>query len=185
MIAVERFLAKMRPHCPGVSDLMLKAALDEAISEFCGLSLAYQADLEDLSCLVGETDYELDAVPGKTLLYLMRVTKDGKPFTDFTFDLFTFRLNTEPTAAFTLSMRGAFRPATEQSSYDDVFGIWLDGIVSGALARLFAQPGKQWTEGAAVSFYDSKFRSAVNRARINQNQQFSGKSLVITPRRFM
>lgn len=185
MIAVERFLSKLRPHCLGVSDPMIKAALDEAIAEFCGLSLAYQSDLEDVSCVAGERDYELDMVPGKTLLQLVSVLKDGRSFKDFTFNLTTFRLNIEPTEAFTLSLRGAFRPSSEQTSYDDVFGLWLDGIVSGALARLFAQPGKQWTNETAVPFYDSRFRSSINRARINQNQQFSGRSIMITPRRFM
>ena len=44
MISAERFLSKMRPHCPGASDLLLRAALDEAIAELRLLAAMGQAD---------------------------------------------------------------------------------------------------------------------------------------------
>ena len=81
-----------------------------------------------------------------------------------------------PTAtAETLTMRVAVRPKiTATQVPDELYFVWSDAVVYGALFRLAAMPGQAFSDAAVSEAAFSRFRYYVNRAKTEANRDRVG-----------
>ena len=67
---------------------------------------------------------------------------------------------------------------------DRLYDEWVEPIVAGAKARLFAMPGKDWTSLDMVRVLQIEARRGMVRANKKRNKNYTGKSLAVKPRSF-
>lgn len=63
---------------------------------------------------------------------------------------------------------------------DRIFYAFRELITAGALARLFAMPGKDWTDQKLAGYYDGKFERGVIEAKSRADNDFSNAPVVCT-----
>jgi len=70
---------------------------------------------------------------------------------------------------------------SDSTSVDDIiFYNYYDGIVAGTLARLFRMPKLPWTDLEMAKIYNSEYNGYVNKARIDNNKQFTARDLSVS-----
>lgn len=100
----------------------------------------------------------------------------------------TFRLYPIPDTdlAKGLTVKASYSPSqTALSMEDHLFDNWAEEIAAGAIARLLAMPGQQFTNVHAATVYRSQFRDGISDARRLKEQGYTQGSQRVAPRRFM
>lgn len=76
-------------------------------------------------------------------------------------------------------------PKDAATEVDDIlYDEWVEPIVAGAKARLFAMPDKKWTNYELVANCQLEARRGMVRANRKRNKSRTNKSLVVKPRSF-
>lgn len=110
---------------------------------------------------------------------------DGLPTAYFPVDNATIRVYPVPTINYYLTLRAAFKPKRNASSFDDLlYDDWLEEICAGAKYRLFSRPSKPWTDYDVGIFELGLFKTGIGKARILINNNFSSREMQISLRRF-
>jgi hypothetical protein len=79
-----------------------------------------------------------------------------------------------PTSGATFQMQVALKPSMTATTLPDaLFDEWLEGVCSGAKARILAQSNQAWTDLNLSKYHATKFETFVSRAA---NQDFAQRS---------
>jgi hypothetical protein len=190
MISTERFLSRLMPHVPACPEpLAEQALLDTAIS-FCEHSNVIREDLDLFYTIPSIANYELD-LPNSNyqVARVLNVTVDGEllhgiheeqasgmqdmtaqPRSYYTRRLgSTFELYLYPTPdkrAIVIA-HVALQPTRDATALaDDLYNVWCEPLLDGALARITKVPGQAFTDFNASLMYQDRYANGVNRARI-------------------
>lgn len=194
MKALSVFYPRIIPYLPGVSEPLVDQVLVNSAIEFCESSLVLRENLESFNTSIGQIEYDLDApstqhdinrvmgvaVDGVALSGVMYETLrndfptgNAKPqgfYTDRTGSTFVLRLVPPPDDSYSVVVNVALRPARSATLLeDDLYNIWIDPIVSGAIARAMQIPDQPFTNfGQAQYLLNSAARQTVS-SRIEGN----------------
>jgi hypothetical protein len=189
MKPISEFFPRVIPYVPGCSEPLAQQALLDAAIVFCEESQVIRARLDEFSTVADQVSYELDAPAQQQVARVLEVRVDGRPipmvmaedvgmitdavgrpmacYTDATESEFVLRLFPVPDGAYPVQVRAALRPTrTATSVEDDLFNLWSDAVVSGALARLMAVPAQPFSNPALAGGYSAAALSAARKARV-------------------
>jgi hypothetical protein len=188
---------------------MVDQVLVNSAIEFAESSLTLRQNLDPFKTTAGIAQYDLDP-PTKNheINRIMGVTLDGKElhpglfeairndlptdiakprgfYSDRTDNVFTLKLSPPPDGKYTVVVAVNLRPARGATQLDDdLYNIWIDPIVSGAIARAMQIPDQPFTNFAQAQYLlDSAAKQTVS-SRIEGNYGLVRGSMRVRPRRF-
>lgn len=209
MKPLSAFYPRILPYLPGCSEPMVDQVLVNSAIEFAEMSLTLRQNLDTFYTVVGCTQYDLDppstqhdinrvmsvAVNGKELQPgLAEVIRNDLPtakaiprgfYTDRTDSMFTLRLSPPPDKAYPVVVAVTLRPSRSATQLDDdMYNIWIDPIVSGAIARAMMIPDQPFTNPAqAQELLASASKQTVS-SRIESNFGLARGSMRVRYRPF-
>lgn len=182
------FLPRMLPYLPGCSEpLAVQTLLDSAI-DFCEQSEVLREDLDPIITLVGVNNYELDAPSQQQVARVISVQLDGSWLQDFPVDYpdkpidmagrpthfsttrngstLELKLFPQPDAAYEIKVSVATRPLrTATQVEDDLFNLWVEPVVAGAISRVKAIPNQPFTDPQGALVMQMQAQAGVAKAR--------------------
>lgn len=209
MKPLSAFYPRILPYLPGCPEPMVDQVLVNSAIEFAEASLTIRQNLDSFSTVVGKVEYDLDP-PTRyhDINRVMGVTLDGRElrpglfeairndmptanaiprgfYTDRTDNTFTLRLSPPPDKVYPVTVSVTLRPARNAVLLDDdLYNIWIDPIVSGAIARAMQIPDQPFTNpGRAQELLMSASQQTVN-SRIEGNFGLVRGSMRVRPRSF-
>ena len=210
MKPLSAFYPRILPFLPGCPEPMVDQVLVNAAIEFAESSLTLRQNLDPFNTVVGKVDYDLDP-PTRyhDINRVMGVTLNGKElrpglfeairndlptakaiprgfYTDRTDNTFTLRLSPPPDKSYPVIVSVTLRPARNATMLDDdLYNIWIDPIVSGAIARAMQIPDQPFTNpGRAQELLASAAQQTVS-SRIESNFGLIRGSMRVRPRSFI
>jgi len=209
MKPLSAFYPRILPYLPNCPEPLVDQVLVNAAIEFAEASLTLRQNLDSFNTVVGKVDYDLDP-PTRyhDINRVMGVTLNGKElrpglfeairndlptataiprgfYTDRTDNTFTLRLSPPPDKAYPVVVAVTLRPARDTTQLDDDFyNIWIDPIVSGAIARAMQIPDQPFTNlPRAQELLASAAQQTVS-SRIESNFGLVRGSMRVRPRSF-
>lgn len=209
MKPLSAFYPRILPYLPNCPEPLVDQVLVNAAIEFAEASLTLRQNLDSFRTVVGKVEYDLDP-PTKyhDINRVMGVTLNGKElspgmfeairndlptataiprgfYTDRTDNTFTLRLSPPPDKVYPVTVAVTLRPARNATQLDDdLFNIWIDPIVSGAIARAMQIPDQPFTNlPRAQELLASAAQQTVS-SRIESNFGLVRGSMRVRPRSF-
>lgn len=210
MKPLSAFYPRILPYLPGCPEPIVDQVLVNAAIEFAEASLTLRQNLDSFSTVVGKTEYDLDPPTAQhDINRVMSVAVDGRElrpgmfeairndlptataiprgfYTDRTDNTFTLRLSPPPDKVYTVVVAVTLRPARSATQLDDdMYNIWIDPIVSGAIARAMQIPDQPFTDYARAQELLASAASQTVSSRIEGQYGLIRGSLRVRPRRFV
>lgn len=209
MKPLSAFYPRILPYLPGCPEPLVDQVLLNSAIEFAENSLTLRQNLDSFRTVVGKVEYDLDP-PTKNhdINRVMGVTLNGKElrpgmfeairndlptataiprgfYTDRTDNTFTLRLSPPPDKVYPVIVSVTLRPSrTATQLDDDMYNIWIDPIVSGAIARAMEIPDQPFTNpGRAQELLMDAAKKTVS-SRIEGNYGLIRGSIRVRPRSF-
>jgi len=194
MKALSAFYPRILPYLPGCSQPMVDQVLLNSAIEFAEMSLTIRQNLDPFNTVIGKVEYDLDPpTANHDINRVMGVTLDGKQlsaglfetirndlptavakprgfYTDRTDNTFMLRLSPPPDKVYPVVVAVTLRPSrTATLLDDDMFNVWIDPIVSGAIARAMQIPDQPFTNFARAQELLDSAAKQTNSSRIESN----------------
>lgn len=194
MKALSAFYPRILPYLPGCSEPMVDQVLLNSAIEFAENSLTLRQNLDPFNTVIGKVEYDLDPpTANHDINRVMGVTLDGKElsaglfeairndlptatakprgfYTDRTDNTFTLRLSPPPDEVYPVVVAVTLRPSRTATQLDDDFyNIWIDPIVSGAIARAMQIPDQPFTNFQQALYLLDSAAKQTNNSRIESN----------------
>ena len=209
MKPLSAFYPRILPYLPGCSEPMVDQVLLNSAIEFAKNSLTIRQNLDPFNTVVGQTQYDLDPptknhdinrvmgvnVNGKELTAgLAEVIRNDLPtanaiprgfYTDRTDSTFTLRLAPPPDNVYPVIVAVTLRPSRSATMLDDdMYNIWIDPIVNGAIARAMQIPDQPFTNFARAQELLAAASSMTVTSRIESNFGLTRGSMRVRSRPF-
>lgn len=183
MAALTALRKKVQPHVLGCPQVMIDDEILQTVIEFFNRSRAYRFTPAQIAVVASTANYtvsdlpaeteiawllaaELDEVPINTpdpsSIPVLWETDTGSPSAVVRYSDTQVGLRKVPDEAGTLDLRLALRPSQAATTYPDEFhNIYQDQIAAGVLAKLYAQPRKEWSTPDLVKDCRDQFERAI------------------------
>jgi hypothetical protein len=209
MKALSAFYPRILPYLPGCSEPMVNQVLVNSAIEFAENSLTIRQNLDPFNTVVGKIEYDLDPPSAQhDINRVMAVTLNGKElspgmaevirndlstavamprgfYTDRTDNTFTLRLAPPPDKVYPVVVAVTLRPSRAATQLDDdMYNIWIDPIVSGAIARAMQIPDQPFTNFAQAQYLLDSAAKQTNNSRIEGNYGLVRGSMRVRSRPF-
>lgn len=192
------FLPTVRPHLPSCPDLTIRAYLAEVAADFFARTYLWRDNIDAIYLTPNQVEYDLDAEAvvedviavtfadreltrtDARLLPHNRLGEKGEPELYWVHADNTIRVHPVPEERAQLKVSAVLKPSRTGAGVEDwIYETWADAIIDGAIAKIAAIPGKEWTDAAMAEFRRLKYERAVVGARI---RDFRGVSLSVKQR---
>ena len=185
------FIPEIVPLCPGCPDYLIERVTREAIIELCKDAKILRCELEPISLMSGEHEYELD-LPNQTALDSIHdMTYNGiplEPVTERMLENRTAEWRTEegtpryyikksnnkvwivpkPSAneVNAVTVGAILKPNRTATTFDDeIYEDYFDEVVNNVLARLMRMPSKDWSDKRSAGEYYALYAKGAADAR--------------------
>jgi hypothetical protein len=177
MKALSEFYPRIIPYLPGIAEPMVNQVLVDSAIDFCESSLVLRENLDPFATVIGKIEYDLDPPSVQhNISRVMGVAVDkvalsgveyetlrndfpvsySRPkgfYTDRTGSTLTLQLVPPPDKVYPIVVNVTLRPARAATLLeDDLYNIWIDPIVSGAIARAMQIPDQPFTNFAQARY---------------------------------
>ncbi len=190
MVNIAEFYPRLLVQVPGCSEPLAQQSLLDAAIEFCDKSLIIRQNLDVFFTVDGRKVYDLDPpTSSHTIARVLSVECDGRVLngllqedtaglsTDPSRPLafYTTRTDNElllnlypiPDDRYRATAHVALKPTrTAQQLDDDLFTIWADAIIDGAISRIARIPGQPFTDVNYAMAMANSAREKTAKARI-------------------
>jgi hypothetical protein len=210
MKALSAFYSRILPYLPGCSEPLAAQVLVDAAIEFCENSLVTRQNLATFNTVIRQVQYTLE--PPTTqhdISRIMGVTVDGKEltaglaevlrndlptalakprgfYTDRTDSVFTLQLSPPPDEVYSVVVNVNLRPTRSATALDDdLYNIWIESIVPGAIARAMQIPGQPFSNPVQANVLLIEFARSTNDSRIEGIYGFTRGSMRTRYRSFV
>lgn len=186
---------------------MATQAIVDAAIQFCESTMVIRQHLDPIVLAAGQRTYDLDAPSQQEVARVMRAAVDGMeisltplayetmgtPSRGRPFALAVTRLDSYPEiqlapipdAEYTLVVDAALRPKrTATSVADDLWNLWLDAIVAGAVSAVQRIPSQPFSDPTGAAQRHAEFRSHISRARVDASMGKVQSALRVKARPF-
>jgi len=209
MKLLSAFYPRILPYLPGCPEPLVDQVLLNSAIEFCEASLTLRQNLDTFKTSVGKVSYDLDPPSAQhDINRVMGVTVNGRElkaglaeiihndlptanatprgfYTDRTDSTFTLRLAPPPDGAYPVIVAVTLRPNRNATQLDDdIYNIWIDPVVSGAIARAMQIPNQPFTDYARASQLLADAARMTNTSRIEGNYGLVRGSMRVRSRSF-
>ena len=190
MASFESLVKDVLPYVPGCPDSLIQTNIRSAAIELCEKSKAFTFDLDPITTISGEYEYEFDQPSGTDVHQILWATYDGHdldPISPRSLELNypdwrdktgtptvylqktvnTFWLVPVPNDGKELLVNVALKPTRTTNNIDTEFSnTYRDGIIYGTIFRLLRIPQKAWTDSIAASDYFNLFQAEISDAEL-------------------
>ena len=190
MASFESLVKDVLPYVPGCPDSLIQTNIRSAAIELCEKSKAFTFDLDPITTISGEYEYEFDQPSGTEVHQILWATYDGNdldPISPRSLELnypdwrdktgtptvylqktaSSFWLVPVPNTNKELLLNVALKPTRTTNNIDTEFSnTYRDGIIYGTIYRLLRIPAKQWTDPIAAADYFNLFQAEVSDAEL-------------------
>ena len=190
MASFESLVKDVLPYVPGCPDSLIQTNIRSAAIELCEKSKAFTFDLDPITTISGEYEYEFDQPSGTEVHQILWATYDGNdldPISPRSLELNypdwrdktgtptvylqktvnTFWLVPVPNDGKELLINVALKPTRTTNNIDTEFSnTYRDGIIYGTIFRLLRIPQKAWTDSIAASDYFNLFQAEISDAEL-------------------
>ena len=186
---------------------MATQAIVDAAIQFCESTMVIRQHLDPIVLVADQRTYDLDAPSQQEVARVMRAAVDGMeisltplayetmgtPSRGRPFALAVTRLDSYPEiqlapipdAEYTLVVDAALRPKrTATSVADDLWNLWLDAIVAGAVSAVQRIPSQPFSDPTGAAQRHAEFRSHISRARVDASMGKVQSALRVKARPF-
>lgn len=209
MKPLSAFYPRILPYLPGCPEPVVDQVLVNSAIEFAESSLTLRQNLDPFNTVVGIAQYDLDPptvhhdinrVMGVTLggreLHpgLIEAIRGDLPtdaatprgfYTDRTDNVFTLMLTPPPDVVLPVVVNVNLRPARGATMLDDdMYNIWIDPIVSGAIGRAMQIPNQPFTDYARAEALLASAAKQTNSSRVEGMYGLARGSMRVRPRPF-
>lgn len=191
MVKLDVFLSRLLPQVPACPEPLALEHLKDACIEFCEKSLAIRQDLDFFYSVANLGQYDLDPPSNQHMIAtVLSVRYDGKElsgifvedaqelpeaagnpagfFTSRTNNEFVLHLHPTPEAREQVLVNVALRPIRSATEVDDdLYNLYADAIIDGAIARLAKIPNQPFTDLAYAAAMQNSFREKAARAKVD------------------
>jgi len=182
----ETFFPYIQPHVPGCPEIVIENHLQEAAAEFCAISEVWRFDIDKDFTSKSTSDYEIDVPNLSVLENILVLYVDGVPckrVSDLHFDMPSTVANGRPTyfslyqdtqirfyptpdGKYEFEGVGVLKPSLSATGVEDfIYETHGRSIACGAIYRLVAIPGKEWTNPELANYYKAEFYRHANNAK--------------------
>ena len=190
MASFESLVKDVLPYVPGCPDSLIQTNIRSAAIELCEKSKAFTFDLDPITTISGEYEYEFDQPSGTEVHQILWATYDGNdldPISPRSLELNypdwrdktgtptvylqktvnTFWLVPVPNDGKELLINVALKPTRTTNNIDTEFSnTYRDGIIYGTIFRLLRIPQKEWTDPIASADYFNLFQAEISDAEL-------------------
>ena len=190
MASFESLVKDVLPYVPGCPDSLIQTNIRSAAIELCEKSKAFTFDLDPITTISGEYEYEFDQPSGTEVHQILWATYDGNdldPISPRSLELNypdwrdktgtptvylqktvnTFWLVPVPNDGKELLVNVALKPTRTTNNIDTEFSnTYRDGIIYGTIFRLLRLPQKEWTDPIASADYFNLFQAEISDAEL-------------------
>ena len=190
MASFESLVKDVLPYVPGCPDSLIQTNIRSAAIELCEKSKAFTFDLDPITTISGEYEYEFDQPSGTEVHQILWATYDGNdldPISPGSLELNypdwrdktgtptvylqktvnTFWLVPVPNDGKELLINVALKPTRTTNNIDTEFSnTYRDGIIYGTIFRLLRIPQKEWTDPIASADYFNLFQAEIADAEL-------------------
>ena len=209
MKALSAFYPRVLPYLPGCSEPFANQVILNSAIEFCENSLTLRQNLDTFNTVAGKIEYDPDppsanhdinrvmsvAVDSKELAAGMaEVVRNDLPtanatprafYTNRADSTFVLRLAPPPDDVYPVVVNVTLRPSRDAVLLDDdLYNIWIDPIVSGAIARAMQVPDQPFTNFAQARYLLDSAAKQTNSSRIESNYGLIRGSMTVRYRSF-
>ena len=211
MKSVSAFRTRIAPRVPGCSDALIDQAVLDACIDFCERSLVVKRMLDSFVTKPLQAIYDLYGANQQGVAQIMRVWVDSTEITPLDEDAIStpfgfvssvpgqsnpgstprFFNETEPNSislyptpdkVYTLNMRVALKPMRSATQVEDqLFEDWVEVVMDGAFARLFAMPAQEFTSPALTKYHAVQYEVGVNAAMLQARRGNTRAQSRVTP----
>lgn len=179
-LELNRLVDNLRVNLPGATDAAIRLELFNALNDFFQGSNAWREDIP-LQVTSGVTSYDITPTGPAKVVQLMGVVDANKFPVNAQIGLISgqLELNETPStsAVYTAQVVLTVADPIDREGYP-VFPIWVlsfynNGIMSGVLARMMAQPAKPYSNAQMALYHQRVFASTIANARVEANRGFT------------
>lgn len=168
----------VRPYVSGCPTPTIESAVNRTIVDFCRLTQIWEEELRPVYVAAGDTTFEAVKSDRQQILVVSKLTLDDEET-----DAFTAKpprqiiLDEAREATATAVVTAILAPAFGCSTVPEVVEPWLEAIENGAIARLAAMPGFEWSSAETHNYRQGLFQKQTDDAtaavlRKGRNQIF-------------
>lgn len=193
------------PHLQGCPiPMATQATLDAAIT-FCERSMAIYRTIDAVDLVAGQNNYPLEASSQQQVVRVKRAFINGREISvrgqsqvspdngsvgrptrlHVVQTIFGPEVVLSPTPddAYVLTMEAYLRPRrTAQALDTDLFEVWMDAIVAGAVSKVQRMPAQPFTDPVSAAQHHAEFLSYISRARADAPVNRVVSTLSVRPR---
>jgi len=209
MKPLSAFYSRILPYLPGCSEPMVDQVLVTSAIEFAEASLVLRQSLDPFNTVVGKVEYDLDPPTNNhDINRVMSVNVDGnemapgmaeslrndlptanaKPrgfYTDRTDNTFVLRLSPPPDEVYRVVVGVTLSPSrTATLLDDDLYNLWIEPVVNGAIARAMQIPDQTFTNFQQAMYLLDSAAKKTNTSRIEGNYGWIRGSMRVRSRPF-
>jgi hypothetical protein len=208
MKPLSAFFPRILPYLPGCSEPFAAQALLTSAIEFCENSQVLRIDLDPISTVEGQPGYTLGTANADlAITRVLGVTLDGHALSGIMAEAlreppamkarptsfyvntsagdFELRLAPLPDDVYTLVANVALRPARDATTlHDDLYDLWIDPLVAGALHRCMLTPEQPFTNPTQALYWERMAAVATAGSRIEGNYGYVRGSMRVKSRPF-
>jgi hypothetical protein len=209
----EDFLVEVTPFVRDVPEVVAVQAVRNACIEFCTRTRYLQTDLDPITAIAHQAEYDMDADTGYIVVDIMQAwfgdqllipkaveeltriyrttdwqTLDGNPYYYYRNVSQQMRLVPRPklTEANKIRIRAAIAPSRSSTTVDsDIYEQFLEYIALGARARLYDTANQPYYDPKAAQVYLKRFRDAISEVRTRINKGMTRAAPQIEFQRFV
>lgn len=212
-LSYELFLSEVTPYVRDVPDMVAVQAIRNATIEFCEKTRVLQLQLDPMTAIALESEYDLDAGAGykvvdimeawygdqllipKAVEELTRIYRtsnwndlDGNPY--YYYRMRTQVINLVPmpkvTEANKIKIRAAVTPTRASTAIDDeIFERYFEHICLGARARLYDTANQPYYDPKSAQVYLKRFSDAIAHTRTSVTKGLTRASVQIEYQRWV
>jgi len=185
-VAWASFYPYIQPYLPGCPEIIIETHLQEAAAEFCKISQIWRYDIDKDYTSRNTADYDVEVLTNTVLedilvLYLngqplKRVSdrhfalpstvKDARPMYYSIYQDTQVRFYPIPDGKYEFEGVAVLKPSLSAKDVEDwIYETYGRSISCGAIAKLAAIPGKEWTNPEMAMYYKNEFYKHANDAK--------------------
>jgi hypothetical protein len=190
------------PYLQGAPDVVIKAALSRAATDFFARTHLWRQELTPINTVADRAEITLTP-PSRSVIESVLwaaldsselvhtddrfvspsvLTQRGRPQVFWVVGDTRLRLHPIPDTIYALRVSVALKPAFDNDEVDDwIFDTWADALVDGTIWYLADIPNKHWSDPALAQVHKARFDRAIANAKTRDLRQIN---LRVQPRGF-
>lgn len=190
MISIDEFFPRMLPYVPGCSEPLARQAILDSATRYCEKTLILRQSLDSFNTIKNLVSYDLEspnnqmrvarvlsvAIDGKEIKGIFEEDvpllsdSEGRPtgfYTSRVDSEFVLNLHPKPDNKYKVVVTVALAPTkTATSLENDLFNVWSDGVIAGAIALVSKVPNMPFSSMDVAMAKEAEMAKYMHESRV-------------------